>query len=307
MNQTDYDVVILGVGPAGLSAALWCDDLGLSACLIESRPEIGGQLRRIFNPISNHLGATAANGSEMLEIFLRQVSERRFDLITGAGNSVIDPAGFRVSIGGGRKIGGRAFIIATGVRRRRLGVRGEREFEGRGIIESGKKNADASRGKSVVIVGGGDAALENALILSEAARSVTVVHRRPEFTAREQFIGQARASAGIELVPGAVVDSIEGDDRVRSVNIRYAADGRSAELAADIVLIRIGVEPNTEGFSSFLATGPGGYLTVDAEGRTSLEGFYAAGDVANPASPTVSTAVGMGATAAKAILSWLSR
>lgn len=302
-----FDIIIVGSGPGGLSTALWARELGLSAIVLESADEPGGQLLSTFNPIRNHLGADAADGRSMRDQFLRQFGGSPPEIRFGVSAVSIDNRKMELLLSDGSRIAGRSIVIATGVRRRRLGVPGEAEFAGRGIIVSGKRDSGLARGKDVVIVGGGDAALENCLILGETARSVTLVHRREAFSARPDFVEQALAHPKVELVLNSVVESIEGTDNVESVRLRDRATGESRSVSAGIVLIRIGVEPNTSLAKDLAMLDEQGYLIVDAECRTGADGVWAVGDCACPVSPTISTAVGMGATAAKSIFSWLEQ
>ncbi|CAN5639979.1 thioredoxin-disulfide reductase [soil metagenome] len=299
-----YDVVIIGGGPAGLSAAIWCADLGLDPILIEKESEFGGQLRSIFNPIVNYPAAQAANGSELADAFIRSANCFQFDRTTGEAVA-IDPPSLSVEMKGGRRVSGRAIVLATGVSRRRLGILGETEFQGKGVLTSGAKEREWVKGKRVVIVGGGDAAMENAVMLGEYAAKVFVVHRRAEFTARGEFMTQARDNDRVEFVTNATVESIEGGECVEQIIVRDDLTGESNTIEAENVLIRIGVEPNSQLLRSIVELDPAGYVKVNTSAETSLPGIYAVGDVANPVSPTISTAAGTAATAVKSIFSLL--
>ncbi|HLM01310.1 MAG TPA: FAD-dependent oxidoreductase, partial [Pyrinomonadaceae bacterium] len=198
----------------------------------------------------------------------------------------------------------KALIIATGIRRRKLNVPGEAELKGKGILESGKRDAEKAKEKNVCVVGGGDAALENALILAKTARRVTLVHRRKDFRARSEFLEKAWRNPSIEILTGAAVTKILGREKVEAVEIKN--NNKVFILPVEAVLIRAGVEPNTEIFRGKLELDENGYIKIDSLCRTSAEKVFAVGDAANPFAPTVSSAVGMGATAAKVILSKLS-
>jgi thioredoxin reductase (NADPH) len=300
-----FDVIVVGGGPAGMSAALWCSDLGLSCILIEKDAEFGGQLQRIHNPITNYLGLPAKNGREMLERFERSLTNAVFEKSLSAEVSSIAAENIGVTLADGRVLAGGAIIIATGVRRRMLGVPGEIEFQGKGILGSGAKDPASARGKNVVIVGGGDAAIENTLILSKYAASVKVVHRRDEFSARESFMQQIPSLKNVELIRGAEVVSINGSESIRSIEIKDSL-ATTLILPADEILIRIGVVPNSELVRGVVELDNKGYVDVDNACRTSRSGIFAIGDVTGSLSPTISTAAGMGATAAKAIFAWLN-
>lgn len=300
----NYDVVIIGGGAGGISAACWCAELGLKALLLEAQTELGGQLLRTHNQIKNHLGVEAENGRELRDIFVRQAENYNFSLRTNAEASAVDVENKIVTLQTGETFSARALIIATGIRRRKLNVAGEEALQGKGILESGKRDAEKVKGKNVCIVGGGDAALENALILAESARKVTLVHRRKDFRAREEFLEKARQNPSIEILAEASVRKIIGLERVEAVEIKN--ENEIFILPVEAVLIRAGVEPNTELFRGKLKLDENGYIEIDSHCETSAEKVFAVGDAANPLAPTISSAVGMGATAAKVILDKLS-
>ncbi|MDQ3800961.1 MAG: NAD(P)/FAD-dependent oxidoreductase [Acidobacteriota bacterium] len=302
--MSNYDVIIIGGGAGGISAACWCDELGLKALLLESEPELGGQLLRTHNPVKNHLGVEAENGRELRDRFVSQAANYNFSLRTGAEVLNTDLQNKIVTLQTGEAFSARALIIATGIRRRKLDVAGESELKGKGILESGKRDAEKVEGKNVCIVGGGDAALENALILAETARKVTLVHRRKDFRARAEFLEKARRNPSIEILTEAAVTKIIGHEKVEAVEIKNA--DRTFVLPVEAVLIRAGVEANTALFRGKLKLDKNGYIEIDSRCETSVDKVFAVGDVANPLAPTVSSAVGMGATAAKVILDKLS-
>ncbi|MGQ0542030.1 MAG: NAD(P)/FAD-dependent oxidoreductase, partial [Blastocatellia bacterium] len=198
-----------------------------------------------------------------------------------------------------------AVIVATGVRRRKLGVEGEDEFAGKGIIESGTRDRDSIAGKSVLIVGGGDAALENALILAEVADKVTVANRSLHFRARDEFLASAKANTKIALIENMVVESFEGNTLLESVTLKNTATGETRHIPIEAALIRIGVMPNSELLKSKVHLDPSGYILVNQNGETGVSGIFAVGDISNPTSLTITTAVGTGSAAAKAIQNWL--
>ena len=298
-TENERDVVIVGGGPAGLSAAVWCRDLGLSALLIEKKENLGGQLPSIHNPIENYLGVKADNGALLLDQFMANARDLPFRVcceLLGADLSERSLVSTE-----GTEFRSRAIIIATGVRRRSLGVPGENKFYGRGVLRSGVGEKLSINRKKVLIVGGGDAAIENALSLSEIADRVIVVHRGGNFSARHDFIAALGMKKNVEVLFKQVLRSIDGDDAVRSVTIEDTSSGESSVIPVDAVLVRIGVIPNSEPFQDQIATDDAGYIKVGTCGETVMRGIYAIGDVANPIAPTISTAVGTAAMAVKHI------
>lgn len=300
-NPIHFDVLIAGGGPAGLSALLWCADLDLRAILIEKEEEPGGQLLYTYNEIKNYLGIDAANGRELRDKFLRQIERANCVLRTCSKIVSADLAKKSLTLENHLEYSAGAVIIATGVRRRKLMVPGEAEFKGLGVLRSGVQQLDETLGKTVVIVGGGDAAIENALILSQNAQKIFVVHRRSDLTARNDFIERAKDSGKIEFVPDAKITAILGKEKVELVELEHLNTKERSRLETDAVLVRIGVEPNTELFREQLSLDEKGYIRINDHCSTNLPNVYACGDVANPVAPTIAAAVGHGATAAKVI------
>ncbi|MET0647544.1 MAG: FAD-dependent oxidoreductase [Pyrinomonadaceae bacterium] len=301
-----HDVIIIGAGPAGLSAALWCDELGLDTLVIESAAEVGGQLLRVYNPVENYLGVSAANGRELRDLFAAQVADKEFDLWTEAEIESVDLKAKRVRLRSGEDLQSIALVIATGVRRRRLGIDGETEFAGRGVLESGRLERESVAGEDVLVVGGGDAAAENALLLAETSATVTLVHRGRHLRARAEFAERIKSDHRITVFTETTLERILGGERVESVEMLRAGALKPMRMAVRGVIVRVGVEPNTELFGGQLHTDERGYVVVTGEQETSAEMVFAVGDVSNPLAPTVSGAAGAGATAAKVIASRLS-
>jgi thioredoxin reductase (NADPH) len=306
-SESSPDVIVVGGGPAGLSAAAWCSELGLRTILLEQAGDIGGQLNAIYNPVNNYLGLPAASGADMLSHIRSSVALSDFALRMRAEVVGIEAPPLTVRLGDGDEITGKTLIVATGVRRRRLNIFNETELNGKGVLESGVRDRNEVRGKRVIIIGGGDAAVENALLFSELAESVKVIHRRAHPTARTEFLHQAASKTSIEFVPNTVLTGITGESSVESVELEDVVDRSRRREPAEAVLIRIGVQPNSELVADILDLDEKGYVNVNARCETSRRGVFAIGDVANPDALTISTAAGTGATAAKAAYLFLKR
>lgn len=302
-----HDVIIIGAGPAGLSAALWCDELGLDTLLLEQQTETGGQLLWVYNEIDNYLGAHAENGRALRDRFAEQTDARDFDLWTNVEIESLDLRAHRVRLRSGEDLRAISIIIATGVRRRRLGVPGEEEFKGRGVIESGTGARAWLAGRDVCVVGGGDAAAENALMLAESCPTVTLVHRGQHLRARREFSERLKGEHRVTVFTEATLERILGREEVEAVEIKRKGAFKPFQIAVQAVLIRVGVEPNTELFHEQLRVDERGYIAVTSEQETSIENVFAIGDVSNPLAPTIAGAVGAGATAAKVIASRLQK
>ncbi|HMQ02337.1 MAG TPA: FAD-dependent oxidoreductase [Pyrinomonadaceae bacterium] len=307
LEWSEFDVLIIGAGPAGLSAAIWCRDLGLRSALIEKAAELGGQLHAIHNPINNYLGIRAKNGSDLLDKFL--LSSKEFLPYVNLSSEVmkLDVDTSSLTLADGRKLIARAIVLATGVRRRRLNIPGEVESEGRGKLISGVGERESVRGSRIAIVGGGDAAIENALLLADLAEKVVVIHRRDRLSARPDFVERVLQDSRIEILFETEVAAINSREVVESIDLCDGRTGEMRRLEVDKILIRIGVVPNSEIVKGIVNLDPDGYVEADASGQTSHKLIYAVGDVAMPRAPTIATACGMGAAAAKSIALRLSK
>jgi thioredoxin reductase (NADPH) len=302
-----HDVIIIGAGPAGISAALWCDQLGLDTLVLEQSAEIGGQLLSVYNPIENYLGLKAKDGRELRDLFAAQVEDSEFDLWTETAIVSVDLRAKTVTLQSGEQPRAIAVIIATGVRRRRLGIPGEPELAGHGIMESAARDRDIYAGKDVCVIGGGDAAVENALLLAEVCATVTVVHRGSRLRARKDFVDRLKSEHCINVFTGAQTLRIIGDQgEVEAVEILRSGAIKPFQMAVAGVLIRIGVDPNSDLFSGQIEMDQRGYIRVTPEMETTVPNVFAIGDVSNPLAPTISGATGGGATAAKVIAARLN-
>jgi len=300
-----HDVIIIGAGPAGLSAALWCDELGLDTLVLEQNERTGGQLHSIYGPVENYPGLRAKNGREFFERFSERVDDSEFDLWTDVEIESVDLIAKRVRLRNGEALQSISIIIATGVRRRQLGIPGENEFVGHGIIESANRDRREFAGRDVCVIGGGDAAAENALLLAEVCPTVTLVHRGKTLRARPTFAQQLQGQHCITVFLESVVTGILGNQEVEAVEILRKGALKPFQMAVQGVVIRIGVQPNTELFREQLQLDDRGYALVNSRQETDVANVFAIGDVSCPLAPTISSAAGAGATAAKVIASRL--
>jgi len=243
----------------------------------------------------------APNGAELLARFADQIDDAGFDLWTNVEIASVDLAAKRVSLSSGEQLQSISIIIATGVRRRKLGIPGENIFSGKGIIDSATRDRNLFAGKDVCVVGGGDAAVENALLLADVCPTVTLVHRGTKLSARREFVEQVHTNHCITVFTESVVSRIMGNEEVEAVEIRRKEAIKPFQMAVRGVLIRIGVEPNTDSFRDQLQLDEKGYIVVTSQQETTVTNVFAIGDVSNPMAPTISGATGAGATAAKVI------
>jgi thioredoxin reductase (NADPH) len=296
----NYDVIIIGGGPAGMSALIWCHSLGLKGALLERAPELGGQMLQMYSRITDYPGLLAENGGELRDHFLANLNELKLDYRTGCRIEEIDLRERRL-LCDGEIVDCGTIIIATGARKRRLGIPGEDRFDAHGLSYSGTRDHSLYAGKKVCVIGGGDSAIENCLILARVCPHVTLIHHSDEFRARDQWRAEAQTNSRISIITHARVKAIEGDRKVERLIIEDVRSGEAKTIETEGVFVKIGIAPNTEAFGDQIELDESGYIKVDRRQRTSLEMVYAAGDVCRPVCFSVATAVGQGAIAAKDI------
>jgi thioredoxin reductase (NADPH) len=300
------DLIIIGGGPAGYTAALYAARANLEPLVIEGF-QWGGQLM-ITSDVENYPGySEGVLGPEMMKDFRIQAGRFGAEFISDDVTRVdFSEQPFRVYVGDD-EYRAEAVIIATGANARQLGLESERNLQGRGVSYCAVCDAAFFREKEVVVVGGGDSAMEEATFLTKFADKVTVVHRREEFRASQIMEDRARANDKIEFVTSAVVDEVIGDAGVTAVKVRDVNTDEITEIPAQGLFVAIGHDPNTKLFVDWLELDQAGYiLTKDGSTETSIEGVFAGGDVVDHTYRQAVTAAGMGCMAALDAERWLA-
>jgi thioredoxin reductase (NADPH) len=301
-----YDVAIIGSGPAGLSAALYSGRAHLDT-LVLTGDAIGGQVS-LTNEVDNypgfHEGLSGPDLVQQMQAHAERFgAEVQIDTITAAD---LSQRPFRLSGQYGEYLA-RALIIATGASPRKLRVPGESEHAGRGVSYCATCDGWFFKDRDVVVVGGGDSALEEALFLTRYARKVTVIHRRDQLRAGAALQRRALANGKIDFIWDAVVTAIVGDNRVVAVRLKNTQTGDEWQHATDGVFIFIGHIPNTALFKNQLEIDAHGYLVTDDRMATGVEGVWAAGEITDAVFRQVITSAGMGAAAAMQAQRWLDK
>jgi thioredoxin reductase (NADPH) len=291
-------VIIVGGGPAGYTAALYAARANLRPLVIEGF-NWGGQLM-VTSDVENYPGyADGVMGPEMMAEFRRQAERFGAEFVTDDVTRVdFSEQPHRVWVENDEYTA-RAVIIATGANARWLGLPCEQHFQGRGLSACATCDGAFFKEKELVVVGGGDSAMEEANFLTRYATKVTVVHRRDEFRASQIMLDRARANPKIEFVTNAVVEDIVGDTKVEGVRLRDTRTDETSELRTDGVFVAIGHDPNTALFVDQLDHDDGGYLVTKPHStETNVTGVFAAGDVQDHVYRQAVTAAGSGCMAA---------
>ncbi|HET8652348.1 MAG TPA: thioredoxin-disulfide reductase [Gaiellaceae bacterium] len=300
------ELIIIGGGPAGYTAALYAGRANLEPLVFEGF-QWGGQLM-ITSDVENYPGyAEGVLGPEMMKDFRRQAARFGAEFVSDDVTRVdFSERPFRVWVGDD-EYRAEAVIIATGAEARKLGLDSEQKLQARGVSYCAVCDAAFFREKDIVVVGGGDSAMEEAIFLTKFADKVTVVHRREEFRASQIMEDRARANEKIEFLTSTVVDEVLGDNSVTGVRLRDVNTDETTDIPADGLFVAIGHDPNTKLFAGQLELDEAGYIvTKPGSTETSVEGVFAGGDVVDHTYRQAVTAAGMGCMAALDAERWLA-
>ena len=298
-----YDIIIIGGGPAGLTAALYAKRANKSVLVIE-KATFGGQIT--YSPkVENIPGFISLSGNEFAEKLIEQVLEQGADVEMCEVTGITKSDTFTVHTDGG-DFEGKSVIVATGAKHRMLGLPREEEFVGEGISFCAVCDGAFYEGKTVAVIGGGNSALQEAILLSDLAKKVYLVQNLDYLTGEEKLQQQLRGKDNVEIILGTVVTELIGDSELTGIGVKSNC-GQADTLSVDGMFVAIGLVPQNEPFAEHITLNSWGYVDAGEDCLTSCEGIFVAGDCRSKRIRQVATAAADGAIAALAACDYIDR
>lgn len=298
------DVLIIGAGPAGLSAAIYARRAGFETLVLEKAPMSGGQIVSTYE-VDNYPGLPGIGGFDMGMKFREHAEAMGAQFAEGEVSELRLDGEEKEAVTEGNVYRARAVIIAAGATHAKLGVPGEEEFVGKGVSYCATCDGAFFRNRVTAVVGGGDVAVEDAVFLARFCKKVYVIHRRDSLRAAEILQKKLFSLPNVELVWDTVVEEISGTEQVESIRTVNKKTGFEKEIAVDGVFIAVGILPQSGAFSGLIRTDEKGYFVAGEDCRTNIEGVFAAGDVRTKKLRQVVTAVADGANAVTSVQEYL--
>ena len=300
-----YDTIIIGAGPAGMTAALYAARSNLKVALLE-RGIPGGQMNNTAD-IENYPGYANISGPELAEKMFEPLENLGVEHLFGLVEKIEDRGDFKEIITEDERFEAKTVIIASGANHRHLGVPGEEDYNSRGVSYCAVCDGAFFRDEDLLVVGGGDSAVEEAIFLTRFAKSVTIVHRRDELRAQKVLQDRAFTNEKIRFVWDSVVESIHGDERkVTGVTFKNVKTGEVSQAEFGGIFIYVGLDPVSEFAADLGITDEAGWILTDHQMKTSVAGIYAVGDVRQKDLRQITTAVGDGAIASQEVYKYLT-
>ena len=300
-----YDTMIIGAGPAGMTAALYAARSNLKVALLE-RGIYGGQMNNTAE-IENYPGYARISGPELAEKMFEPLENLGVEHLFGQVEKIEDHGDYKKIITEDEVFETKTVILASGANHRHLGVPGEEEYNSRGVSYCAVCDGAFFRDEDLLVVGGGDSAVEEAIFLTRFAKSVTIVHRRDQLRAQKLLQERAFANEKISFIWDSVVKEIKGDDRkVTSVVFENVKTGQSSEADFGGVFVYVGLDPVSDFVKDLGICDEDGWIVTDQHMKTALDGIYAIGDVRQKDLRQITTAVGDGAVAGQEVYKYIT-
>ena len=292
-----YDLIIIGSGPAGLSAAVYGKRAGLDLLVIEEKPMSGGQVLNTYE-VDNYLGMPGMNGFDMGMEFRKHADKLGVAFKEASVTAIQDKGEVKLVRMGEEVLETRSVILATGAEHAKLAVPGEEELSGMGVSYCATCDGAFFKKKTVAVVGGGDVALEDAIYLARTCEKVYLLHRRDTLRGARILQEELRALPNVEILYNHIVAEICGDEMVESLAIKNVSTGEEKQLSVAGIFIAVGIHPNTELLKGMVEMDEAGYIVAGEDCATSIPGIYVAGDIRKKPIRQIITAVADGANAA---------
>ena len=302
-----YDLVIIGSGPAGLGAAIYAQRADLKTLVIEKEMVSGGQVLTTYE-VDNYAGLPGINGFDLGMKFREHADKLGTEFVedtvlkiedAAAADDVLKAAELSLKpkkvVGEKNSYLTKTVIIASGAHHRKLGAPGEAEFTGMGVSYCATCDGAFFKKKKTAVVGGGDVAIEDAIFLARICEKVYLIHRRDELRGAKSLQKKLMAMENVEVLWDTVVESIEGENKVQSLKLLNKKSGEKTEIDVDGVFVAVGISPNSEAYEGVVEMDKGGYIVAGEDGKTSVPGIFAAGDVRTKDLRQIVTAVADGA------------
>ena len=304
MGNRIYDLIIIGSGPAGLSAAVYGKRAGLDLLVMEKQPMSGGQVLNTYE-VDNYLGLPGINGFDMGMQFREHADKMGIEFMEAEVTGVIQGDEVKEVLTDAGTFKTRTLILASGAQHAKLGVQGEEELAGMGVSYCATCDGAFFKNKTVAVVGGGDVAVEDAIFLARNCEKVYLIHRRDELRAADVLQKALLSLPNVEVLWSHVVEEICGEDMTESLQIKDVKTGEVKKLPVAGVFIAVGIVPQTEIYEGLVEMNKGGYIIAGEDCATSAAGIYAAGDCRAKNLRQIITAVADGANAATSAWGYL--
>ncbi|QMT98317.1 thioredoxin-disulfide reductase [Mycoplasma tullyi] len=294
-----FDLVIIGSGPAGITAAIYAKRANINVCVVEGSAPGGKILKTGF--IDNYPGFASIKGPDLAVNMFNQLNSLSVPIFYSQVTGLEKQENYFFTYLDNKTLLSKAVIVATGTLERKLGLENEAKFETKGISYCAICDGPLYKNRDVAVVGGGNAAVEESLYLSGICNKVYLIHRRDEFRADSYAVNKLKEKKNVVFLLSHVVDSYLGDQTLKGIKVKNLKNNQSTDLTVDCLFPYIGAVPNTSFLKSFNVLSEEGYVLVDANQKTCVEGLYAAGDCVHKKIRQISTAISDGTIAALAV------
>jgi thioredoxin reductase (NADPH) len=302
--DTIYDLVIVGAGPAGLSAAIYAQRARLNTVVLEQNYMCGGQVINTYE-VDNYPGFPGISGFDLSEKFKEHADKLEATIIEAQVTGVELEENYKVIHTEDETYRTKALLIASGCHHKKLGVAGEEELAGMGVSYCATCDGSFFRNRTTCVVGGGDVAVEDAIFLARLCKKVYLIHRRDELRAAKSLQEVVKSLPNVEIVWDSIVETINGKEQVSSILVENVKTKEKKELEVDGVFVAVGIEPEVKAFDGLVAQDDAGYLIAGEDGKTSVDGIFVAGDVRTKPLRQIVTATADGANAITSVEKYL--